>query len=103
VRGAGAEHPWRRLGRTRLNLAGVVCAGSTGHDFPKQKHWEREGVKASLSRGKMWPEEWPAQRSVMAPWPVPPELTGKTLGTTFSHGRKPERERERRRAHHGEN
>ena len=39
----------------------------------------------------------------MAPWPVLPELAGKTLGTMFSHRRKPEIERGRRRAHHGEN
>jgi len=40
---------------------------------------------------------------VVAPWLVVPKLAGKTLGTMFSHGKKPERERGRRRAHHGEN
>jgi hypothetical protein len=33
-------------------VAGVARAGSHGHDFPKRKHWEREGAKANSPRGK---------------------------------------------------
>ena len=62
-----------------------------------------EKVKASPYQGKTWPEEWPARRFATTPWPVVPELVGKTLGTTFSHGRKPERDKGRRCAHHNEN
>ena len=74
-------------------LAEVACPAATVHQIIIRLLREREEVMANSSRGKTRPVEWPARRSVAAPWPVPPELTGKTLGTTFWHGRKLERER----------
>ena len=48
-------------------VAGVVRAGSLGHDFPKRKHWEREGDKASPYWGKTRPDERPTWRFSEAP------------------------------------
>jgi len=54
---SGASLPEQGLPRRRSmadgkKVAGVVRAGSPGHDFPKRKHWEREGDKASPYWGK---------------------------------------------------
>jgi len=38
-----------------IEVAGVVRAGSPGHDFPKRKHWEREEVTVNPPRGKTRP------------------------------------------------
>ena len=52
-------------------LAGASHAAATRLGFPLRSHRGKEEVKASPSRGKTGPGEWPARRSAAAPWPAP--------------------------------
>ena len=59
--------PRRRSMADGKKVAEDVHAGSPGNDFPKRKHWEREGDKASPYWGKTRPDERPTWRFSEAP------------------------------------
>ena len=53
--------------------------------FPLREHWEREELTASSLRGKTRPRKAISAADHDGAMAGPPELTGKTLGTMFSH------------------
>jgi len=86
-----------------VELTGAGGSGAPVRGFPLREHWEREEVMTSSLRGKTRSGKAISAVDHDGTMAGPPEHMGKTLGTTFSHGRKLERERGRRHAHHSEN
>ena len=71
----GGARSWGGCGGAAIvggeKLAGASHAAATRFGFPLRAHRGKEEVKASLSRGKTGPRQWPARRSAAAPWPAP--------------------------------